>query len=84
MTRYHAKNKDKTVEETLFNTQMAGKIHEIRERSISVQIMSDGECFLIVPKGRVPLIAQVEGTDVIVYFTTKYGHFGVVKAHQTT
>ncbi len=81
MVAYHKNNKNnknKTIEETRLDTRMKGKVHDICDKSISIQIINDGECFLIVPKSRVPVLAQNLGQDVTVFLTTKYGHFGIL------
>lgn len=68
------------IEENPFNTQIDGKIHDIRESSVLIQCMHDGECFLIVPRSRVPKVCMINGTEVKIFITARHGRFGIVKA----
>jgi hypothetical protein len=68
----------KPITETPYNTQIPGKVAMIREKSISIQTTQDGECFLVVPRHRVPQAVQQVGASVTIFITTRYGHFGVI------
>lgn len=65
------------IKEKPYHTTMRGKITELREKSINIQVLSDGECFLVVPRHRIPKALQVVDTEVEIFLTTVKGHFGV-------